>query len=115
MKLFSCHRCRQLLFFESTQCTRDGFRLAYLPDRDLMSGLDQDAAGPGWTALAPAAEGARYHLCANSIAYNVCNWAIPEAEFAAAGPERLCQACRLNRVIPNLSEPGAREAWARLE
>jgi hypothetical protein len=115
MKLFSCHRCLQLLFFESTQCTRDGFRLAYLPDRDLMSGLDQDADGRAWTALTPAAEGARYHLCANGIEHNVCNWAIPEAEFAAAGPEGLCQACRLNRVIPNLSEPGAREAWARLE
>jgi hypothetical protein len=119
MKLFSCHRCRQLLFFESISCTRCGFRLAYLPDRDLMTGMAEDTSDQGgtsaWTALTPAAEGARYHLCANSTAHEVCNWAIPEGDLTAAGPEGLCQACRLNRVIPNLSEPGAREAWARLE
>jgi hypothetical protein len=115
MKLFNCHLCHQLLFFESTQCTRCGFRLAYLPDRDVMSGLAEQAGGPLWTALAPAVEGARYQLCANGSRYNVCNWAVPEADLPAAGPEGLCQACRLNRMIPNLSEPGAREAWARLE
>ena len=56
MKLFSCHRCKQLLFFENIRCTRCGFTLAYLPDRDLMSGLQQESpAGPTWRALAPAA------------------------------------------------------------
>jgi hypothetical protein len=116
MKLFSCHRCQQLLFFESTCCINCGFTLAYLPDRDLIGAIapDQDGGG-GWRALAPAAEGARYRLCANSVQHGVCNWAIPASETQAAGPEGLCQACRLNRVIPNLSEPGAREAWGRLE
>ncbi len=30
-------------------------------------------------------------------------------------PEPLCESCRLTRTIPDLSRPGARQAWATLE
>ena len=38
------------------------------------------------------------------------NWAVP-----AADPEPLCRSCRFPRVIPDLTQPGHRDAWYRLE
>jgi hypothetical protein len=38
------------------------------------------------------------------------NWAVP-----AANPEPLCRSCRFTRVIPDLTQPGHRDAWYRLE
>ena len=119
MKLFACSACRQLVFFESVACTRCGQPLAYLPDREAMSGIEPlDApagtvpgGGPAngrWRAL--AAGGAEYRLCRNWTDHAVCNWAVP-----ADDAHELCRACRLNLVIPNLSDPAARATWARLE
>jgi hypothetical protein len=42
--------------------------------------------------------------------HQVCNWAVPESD-----PHGLCRACRLNTIIPNLSDSEARAAWERLE
>jgi hypothetical protein len=119
MKVFSCSSCRQTVFFESVSCTRCGRALAYLPDRELVSGIEladapagtaPGSAAPGrrWRAL--AAGGAAYRLCRNWTAHGVCNWAVP-----ADDPHELCRACRLNAIIPTLSDPAARAAWARLE
>jgi hypothetical protein len=63
-----------------------------------------------YSALSSKARGNRYRLCANSIEHGVCNWLIPQGD---ANP--LCEACRLNDVVPNLSTPDALQAWARLE
>jgi hypothetical protein len=52
----------------------------------------------------------RYRLCANYTEHGVCNWAVPSED-----PEPLCLACRLNDVIPNLSDPLAKTAWQRME
>ena len=60
--------------------------------------------------LSPGKEGQAYRLCLNYSQENVCNWAVPVDD-----PNPYCRSCRLNRVIPNLSQPGTREAWARLE
>ena len=109
MKLFTCSNCRQPLFFENVQCVRCAKQLAYLPDIGLLSALEPSADGV-FTSLAPDANGRQYRLCNNYTQYGVCNWAVP-----ADSAETLCQACRLNHLIPNLSEPGAREAWQKLE
>jgi hypothetical protein len=110
MQLFSCSECQQPLFFESVGCTSCGRTLAYLPDRAIVSALAQDGGANLWRALNPIAGGAEYRLCQNYSEYSVCNWAVP-----AGDPEPFCRACRLNRLIPNLSQPGAMEAWRRLE
>lgn len=44
------------------------------------------------------------------MALGGCNWMIP-----AGDTEELCRACRLNNVIPDLSEPKNRELWAEVE
>ncbi len=113
MKLFACQRCHQILFFESVVCTRCGATLAYLEDRRLVAAVEP--AGEGvWKLLQPAATpgagATTYRLCKNSSDYEVCNWAIP-----AAAESPYCLPCRLNHVIPDLSDPAAKAAWHRLE
>jgi hypothetical protein len=55
----------------------------------------------------------RYMRCANFTSAAQCNWLIPQAE--AANGITLCQACRLNRTIPDLSDPENQELWRRTE
>ena len=119
MKLFACSTCQQLVFFENVACTRCGQALAYLPDRELVSGIEPVGGPAGtlpgnlppgqlWRAL--TGDGAAYRLCRNWTDHAVCNWAVP-----ADDPRELCRACRLNLVIPQLSDPAAGASWARLE
>jgi hypothetical protein len=108
MKIFSCSRCSQVVFFENVRCTRCGASLAYLPDRATMSALEPTDGV--LVATAPKAKGRRYRLCRNSNDHGVCNWAVPAEE-----DNPYCRGCRLNDVIPNLSRPDALVAWGRIE
>ncbi|HEV3006943.1 MAG TPA: putative zinc-binding metallopeptidase, partial [Pirellulales bacterium] len=109
MKTFHCDRCRQLVFFENVRCVHCGHALAYLPDRQEMGALR--ASGDGrWRYEVDGERPQAYRLCLNYSQENVCNWAIP-----ANAPGLYCLSCRLTRVIPDLSHPGHREAWYRLE
>ena len=117
MKIFSCSACKHVAFFENSQCVRCGHGLAYLPDRGVLSAIELDASEPiavggssRYLALDPAAKGARYRLCQNYSTFAVCNWAIPEHD-----PNVFCPACRLNELIPDLSEPTAIDSWRGLE
>jgi hypothetical protein len=108
MRSFSCSECQQLVFFENVACTRCGTKLAYLPDHMLVSPIR--AEDEIVVALAPGAKGERYRLCRNSVDHGACNWAVPERD-----DDPYCLACRLNVVIPDLSDPEAMTAWIRLE
>jgi hypothetical protein len=113
MKLFACPVCQQTLHFENSQCTRCDHLLAYLPDRATLTALEPVEGEPAglMVALGAVAQGARYRLCGNRIDYGACNWAVPEEEE----DQRFCRACRLNDVVPNLSDPRAQRAWLELE
>jgi hypothetical protein len=109
MKIFHCDACQQLVFYENVRCLNCGHALAYLPDLAEIAALEP--AGENlWHSLAPAAKGRTYRLCKNYREENICNWAVP-----ADDPNPLCGSCRLTRVIPNLSRPGQKELWYRLE
>jgi hypothetical protein len=109
MKTFHCDHCQQLLFFENVRCVSCDHALAYLPDLGVVGSLDED--GPNlWKSPLPRAKGKTYRLCANYTQHNVCNWAIPAEE-----ENTLCESCRQTRVIPDLTRPGATEAWYKLE
>jgi hypothetical protein len=113
MKLFSCGACKQIIHFENSLCTACGHALAYLPDRSLLTAIEPVADAPGvFVALGAGDTRARYRKCGNDIDHGACNWAVPEGESAT---ERFCRACRLNEVIPNLSDPEAQQAWLKLE
>jgi hypothetical protein len=109
MKIFHCDHCDQLVFFENTQCVSCGHLLAFLPDLAEIGSLERDD-DDGWRSPLQAAKGRTYRLCRNYREANVCNWAVlPDDE------QDLCRSCRLTRVIPDLTQPGQRDAWYRLE
>ncbi len=109
MKIFHCDHCQNLVFFENTFCMKCGHSLAYLPDQGDMASLE--AIGKElWTPGTPGLKGTAYRLCRNYSLEKICNWAMPEND-----PHSLCQSCRLTRVIPDLKQPGHREAWEKLE
>ena len=109
MKVFHCDHCRQLVFFENSQCVSCGHWLAYLPDARCMGSLDQDDRGL-WRSPMPSLKNAGYRLCRNYTEQSVCNWAIPMQD-----DRELCGSCRLTRVIPDLNVEGNKSAWYRLE
>ncbi len=51
-----------------------------------------------------------YRKCDNYRTNAVCNWMVP-----ADDPDPFCQACRLNDVIPDLSQPENHAHWASAE
>lgn len=109
MKVFHCDHCDHLVFFENIQCVECGHLLAFVPELMEIGSLEQDEDGL-WRSPHAAAAERRYRLCDNYRNHQVCNWAVD-----AADENPLCVACRLTRVIPDLTVPGHREAWYRLE
>ena len=105
MKLFECQHCRQLLYFENTQCVSCGHRLGYLPSKETVSALEPE--GEVWRALAEPVQ--RYKFCANAV-HDTCNWMID-----AEKPDLFCDACRHNRTIPDLSVPDNLNHWHKME
>jgi hypothetical protein len=109
MRTFSC-TCGNTIHFENSRCMSCGRSLGFLPDVLVMSALEPTGLGHSVTALAPEAGGRLYRPCANYVNEEVCNWML-----LAGDPQTLCPSCRLNRVIPNLSTPGNRVLWCRIE
>jgi hypothetical protein len=105
MKIFECQNCLQPLYFENTRCENCGLSLGYLPGRETVTALKP--YGEVWRALADRR--GTYRYCANAI-HNVCNWLV-----STDSPEEFCAACRHNRIIPDLSEPGHLEHWRLIE
>ena len=56
-------------------------------------------------AAADRRSGHTYRLCDNYRDAKVCNWAVLDTDR-----HRLCESCRLTRIIPDLDVPGHREA-----
>jgi hypothetical protein len=111
LKVFHCDHCRQLVFFENTECVKCGHLLAFVPDLMLVGSLERVAGSAAlWQSPLPAAQARRYRLCANYLELHVCNWAIDDAD-----PSPLCVSCRLTRLIPDLNVEGHLSAWYRLE
>jgi hypothetical protein len=109
VKIFHCDHCQNLVFFENIQCVNCGHALGFLPDSQDMGSLDPIGGGR-WASPLPSARGRAYRLCANYDRENICNWAVPEDD-----PNPLCSSCRLTKVIPDLTVPGNKEAWYRME
>src|SRR5262249_13441626 len=109
MKVFHCNSCQHLIFFENVRCEKCSHQLAFLPDRGEVAALEP-AEGELWRPTGDRSAVGLYRLCEHYTTQNVCNWAV-----AADDPVRFCISCRLNRMIPDLSQPGHQDAWYRLE
>lgn len=100
--------CGQAVFFRNTACLACGGALGFEPEGGRMHRL-QPGVNPGeW--LAPGL--GRVRRCANLAACG-CNWLVSVED--ARRCHGLCRACRLNRTVPDLSQPDNVAAWAQLE
>lgn len=107
MKTFRC-ACGARIFFENTSCLTCSRELGFVPaELELVAlepadGLYRRAEG--------GPEDGPLKKCQNNVEHGVCNWMIE-----AADPAAFCLACRLNNVIPDLSNPESRELWGEVE
>jgi hypothetical protein len=103
MKMFQC-ACGARTFFDNTVCLSCGRQLGFLADALALVSLDDNGDGAWSTASGD------YRKCANYVDQGVCNWMVP-----SSSPTPFCQACDLNHVIPDLSQPDHRALWLEVE
>lgn len=108
MNYFECY-CGYRVYFENSQCLNCGRELGFLPDHRRISAVEITQDG-FWRALGVPSSGALYKKCVNYMEHAVCNWMVPSHD-----PSNYCAACRLNEVIPNLSQPKHKRYWYKLE
>ncbi len=106
MKLFSCQKCDQLLYFENIRCERCRSQLGFSPDS--MELLTLVSLGNGIFHTYNN-QTKTYRYCAN-VQYKACNWLIPVHDSNG-----YCTACLFNRTIPNLTEKRNLKLWRKLE
>jgi hypothetical protein len=109
MKAFHCDGCGSLVFFENVRCLTCGHVLGFLPSSAELAALEPAENG-AWRPLAKTDHDPCYYFCSNGPQYAVCNWMV-----AANDPNPFCVSCRLNALIPNLSQPGNLDRWHDLE
>jgi hypothetical protein len=108
MRPFEC-ACGAQTFFENTSCLACSCVLGFFPDLGRIGTL-RPSANDSDVFHSHLDANCGYRKCENYTTEGVCNWMIADDD-----PVRLCQACRLNNVIPDLSVPENREKWARAE
>jgi hypothetical protein len=115
-------QCGKPVFFRNSKCLACGTPLGYDSSVatliSLMPGPDADT----WVAWQPepsdepANNAQAYTRCSNLATPAACNWLVPVA--VEQGSQWLCQACRLNRTIPDLNDPAHPDngvLWGRIE
>lgn len=109
MKTFTCAKCSNLVHFENVLCLACQSPLGFDPETMALVTLAPASDGGSGLVRLDDPEAAAVTYCDNA-AHAVCNWLRP-----TRSDNGLCVACRLNRTIPNLAEPGGLAAWASLE
>lgn len=94
MQRFTCD-CGNVLFFGNFHCLKCAREVGYDPQGAVMRTL--------------RAEG-DWIRCENGTKHGVCNWLLPKKSV-----EKLCQACRMNRIIPDLNWGRNRLLWGKME
>lgn len=122
-------QCGRPVFFRNSTCLACGTPLGYDPAQARLLPLMPGEQTDTWVAWQPSAETAAdgedpgaappsavYVRCANLHTPAACNWLVPLSEDASQ--VTLCQACRLNRTIPDLNDvahPDNAELWGNIE
>lgn len=103
MKIFECENCSHALYFENGRCEQCGHLSGYYDAR-----LKMLTFGDGSDLIADG-DGDTFKYCQNNTS-GVCNWVMP-----ASDESQFCSACRLNRIIPDLSDEENFPKWQKLE
>jgi hypothetical protein len=112
VKTFSCS-CGNPLFFENARCLTCGNEVGWCPTCRTLAPLLSD--GQGGLRCGQPGCGARLAKCLNYRDYDVCNRCVPISPGVPPPDGGLCDYCRYNDTIPDLSVSGNREKWYRLE
>lgn len=112
MRIFSC-TCGNPLYFENSRCLSCGREVGWCPVCRTLAPLVAAAAGE--VACGHPGCGARLRKCFNYLEHNVCNRSLALPPDGTAADGGLCDYCRYNETIPDLSVPGNQEKWYRLE
>ncbi|MBZ9556616.1 MULTISPECIES: putative zinc-binding metallopeptidase [unclassified Modicisalibacter] len=110
MRTYSC-TCGSRLFFDNTRCLNCQREVGWCPVCQGISALEPLAEGGFRCTNAEC--GAALLKCFNYLEHDVCNRMIPLDGNGEA--DALCDCCRYNDVVPDLSIEGHRERWAALE
>ena len=104
MKVYTCGKCNNLVYFENNICLSCGHTLGF--DADNLELITLTSKGTGvYTDLS---QNSRYRFCQNA-GFGTCNWLIP-IQYT----NTFCLACLLNRTIPSLLDHNL-ERWKRSE
>ena len=107
MKTYHCS-CGQTIFYENSLCLACGSELGFCPTcRNMVSLVAGDDGTP---RCGNAKCGATLVKCANYTEHDVCNRCV-----ATPSEETLCDCCRFNDTIPDLTVAGNKAKWFRLE
>ena len=107
MKTYHCS-CGQTIFYENSLCLACGSELGFCPTcRNMVSLVAGDDGTP---RCGNAKCGATLIKCANYTEHDVCNRCV-----ATPSEETLCDCCRINDTIPDLTVAGNKAKWFRLE
>jgi hypothetical protein len=112
VKLFSCQKCSQVLFFENTVCTNCGQPVAFSVEANALVATPRDeakAAQPFEVKL-PKGKSALFSRCKNFVDHDACNWLV-----AAADHDPYCRSCRLTEELPDLNDAQDKAAWLEIE
>lgn len=111
MRTFKCV-CDNTIFFENSQCVACGQELGWCPVCQNMTALTPAENGLyhcGWKGC-----GSLLAKCHNYAVEHVCNRCVA-VQDGILEPEQLCDCCRFNDTIPDLSVAENRDKWAQLE
>jgi hypothetical protein len=103
MKTFQCKNCDHPIHFESTHCENCGNLIGYDAQNQEMLSFNNNQQDQNHILSS------NFKYCKNKM-YDVCNWLIPSQNI-----NDFCQACVLNRTIPNLNERRNFKKWKNLE
>lgn len=111
--------CGAQVFFRNSHCLQCGRALGFDPWLGQMLSIEQDPVDGLWrasagssVAMAPTAQ--RYQRCMYLDSPALCNWLV-RVDAGAPSSSCACEACRLNRVIPDLGMADHPERWRKVE
>ncbi|NND25425.1 MAG: hypothetical protein HKO00_05315 [Flavobacteriaceae bacterium] len=104
MKIFQCGHCNYSVYFENYTCDNCGHLTGFRDKDRKMLTFD-----PSSEFLISDREQIQYKYCKNNE-FRVCNWVIERDD-----PDDFCNACQLNRTIPDLSDLQNFDHWRNLE
>lgn len=113
-KTSRCH-CGSAVFFNNSFCLACHATLGYVPELlEVRSFLPGTGLGEWWVSARPGemnmALSQPWRRCGNFDSPAGCNWMVPTSD-----PAVLCVACRLNRLIPDLTVPENAARWRKIE